>query len=94
MNPIARHNPVLGVLWMTGAAIFFSVALALVRHLSQTLTVFEIALFRLGFGVIVMAPWLARAGLAGLRTDNFRFSIAGGRCLPISACWRATIRWF
>lgn len=73
MNPIARHNPVLGVLWMTGAAIFFSVALALVRHLSQTFTVFEIALFRLGFGVIVMAPWLARAGLAGLRTDNFRF---------------------
>jgi drug/metabolite transporter (DMT)-like permease len=68
-----RHNPIVGVLWMAGAAVSFSVALALVRQLSLTFSVFEIAFFRLVFGIIVMLPWIIRVGRAGLRTENFRF---------------------
>ncbi len=58
---------------MTGAAVSFSVALALVRHLSATFPVFEIAFFRLAFGFAVMLPWIVRVGLAGLRTENLKF---------------------
>lgn len=73
MSVIARHNPILGVLWMAVAAVFFSVTLALVRHLSGTFTVFEIAVFRLAFGLMIMLPWFIRVGPAGLRTNNFWF---------------------
>ena len=69
----ARHNPVLGVLWMTGAAISFSASIVLVRHLSATFSTFEILLFRLIFGTVVMLPWLIRVGLAGMRTENIWF---------------------
>ena len=72
MNPSGRHNPIAGVLWMTGAAICFAVALALVRHLSVTFSVFEIAFFRIAFGIVVMLPWIIRAGLAGLATRNLK----------------------
>ncbi len=58
---------------MTGAAILFSVTLALVRHLSATFSVFEIAFFRLAFGFLVMLPWIIRVGIAGLGTKNLRF---------------------
>ncbi|MDE0058572.1 MAG: DMT family transporter [Defluviicoccus sp.] len=72
MSLAARHNPVVGVLWMFGAAVAFSVALALVRHLSATYSTFEIVVFRLIFGIVVLLPWLARVGRAGLRTNNLR----------------------
>ena len=71
-----RHNPVVGVLWMLGAAVAFSVALALVRHLSSTYSTFEIVVFRLIFGIAVLLPWLFRVGRAGLRTNNFRLYAA------------------
>ena len=56
---------------MFGAAIAFSVTIALVRHLSATYSTFEIVIFRLIFGIAVFLPWLFRVGRAGLRTDNF-----------------------
>ena len=72
----ARHNPVIGALWMLGAAIAFSVTIALVRHLSATYSTFEIVMFRLIFGIAVLLPWLIRVGRAGLRTDNIRLYAA------------------
>ncbi len=72
MNAQARHNPVAGVLWMFGAAVAFSAAITLVRHLSANYSTFEIVIFRLVFGIAVMLPWAMRAGRAGLRTPNLR----------------------
>ncbi len=79
-----RHNPVVGVLWMTAAAISFSVSIVLVRYLSATFSTFEILLFRLIFGTAVMLPWLFRFGLAGMRTENLRF-YAGRAVLTFAA---------
>jgi len=76
MSSTARHNPIAGVLWMTGAAISFSVVLALVRHLAETFSVFEIAFFRLAFGALVMLPWVIQVGRVGLRTENLQFYAA------------------
>ncbi len=67
MSGHGRHDPVTGVLWMVGAAASFSVALALVRHLSDSFSVFEITFFRLAFGTIVILPPILRGGA---RTRN------------------------
>jgi drug/metabolite transporter (DMT)-like permease len=64
----ARHSPVLGVLWMTAAALFFSIAIGFVRHLSDTYTTFEIAFFRQVLGIVIVGFWVWRAGLVALRT--------------------------
>lgn len=61
-----------GALWMTLAALQFAAAAAAVRALSATINVFEIAFLRCVFGVIVMTPWLARVGMAGVRTPRMR----------------------
>ena len=64
-----RHAPVLGVLWMTAAALCFSVAIGFVRHLSDTYTTFEIAFFRQVLGLVLASLWVWRAGFAVLRTS-------------------------
>ena len=57
-----RHAPVLGVLWMTAAALCFSIAIGFVRHLSDTYTTFEIAFFRQVLGLVLASLWVWRAG--------------------------------
>jgi drug/metabolite transporter (DMT)-like permease len=73
-----RHNPVRGVLWMVAAAIALSVTITLVRFLSQKFTIFEIVFFRQLFGTLIMLPWLARAGIGALRTDQIRIYLVRG----------------
>lgn len=68
-----RHSPVLGVLWMTAAALCFSVAIGFVRHLSDTYTTFEIALFRQVLGIVVTSFWVWRVGPGVLRTGVIHF---------------------
>lgn len=68
-----RHSPVLGVLWMTAAALCFSVAIGFVRHLSDTYTTFEIALFRQVLGIVVTSFWVWRVGPGVLRTRVIHF---------------------
>ncbi len=53
---------------MTAAALFFSVAIGFVRHLSDTYTTFEIAFFRQVLGIAVTSLWVWRFGLAALKT--------------------------
>ncbi len=65
----ARHSPVRGVLWMTAAALFFSIAIGFVRYLSDTYTTFEIAFFRQALGIVIAGFWVRRAGLVALRTS-------------------------
>lgn len=67
-----RHNPIVGVLWMVAAAIAFSVTITTVRYLSDKFTTFEIVFFRQMFGVLIMLPWLIRAGIGVLKTDQIR----------------------
>ena len=63
-----RHAPVLGALWMTAAALCFSVAIGFVRYLSDTYTTFEIAFFRQAFGIVVVSFWVWRVGFGALKT--------------------------
>jgi drug/metabolite transporter (DMT)-like permease len=64
----ARHSPLLGVLWMTAAALCFSAAIGFVRHLSDVYTTFEIALFRQVMGIVLASFWVWRVGLSALKT--------------------------
>jgi len=57
-----------GMLWMFGAALFFSASVGFVRYLSDVMSTFEIVLFRQIIGMAFMLPWLHRVGIAGLRT--------------------------
>jgi drug/metabolite transporter (DMT)-like permease len=59
------------ILWMIGAAFFFSILSATIRHLTGELHPLQIAFFRNLFGLAFMLPWLARAGLGSLRTGRF-----------------------
>jgi drug/metabolite transporter (DMT)-like permease len=75
-----RHHPVRGVLWMAAAAASFSVTLAMVRHLSDTFSTFEIVFFRQVFGMLFMLPWLVRAGAASLKTEQFPIYLLRAAC--------------
>lgn len=57
-----------GGLWMLLGTVAFAAMIILVRKTSATFTAFEIAFWRALFGLVFMAPWLARVRLAGLRT--------------------------
>ena len=65
------HAAVAAILWMIGAAFCFSILSATIRHLTHELHPLQIAFFRNLFGLLVMLPWLARAGLGSLRTGRF-----------------------
>ena len=57
-----------GMLWMLGAALFFSISVGFVKHLSTTLAAFEIVFLRQLIGVVFMIPWLMRIGVFSMRT--------------------------
>lgn len=57
-----------GMLWMLGAALFFSMSVGFVKHLSHTLTSFEIVFLRQLIGLVFMVPWLMRVGVFSMRT--------------------------
>ena len=67
-----------GAAWMTLSAVMFAAQAAVVRHLSADLHFLEISLFRALFGVVVMLPWLARAGLGAMRTRYTRLYVCRG----------------
>lgn len=56
-----RHNPVVGLLWMTCAALCFSASFVLVKLLQDGgMTVFQAVLARQTFGLILFSPILIR----------------------------------
>ncbi|MFO0989679.1 MAG: DMT family transporter [Alphaproteobacteria bacterium] len=62
-------NVVAGGAWMLTACVLFAIMTGLVRQVSDSgMHPWEVAFFRNLFGLLVMAPWIARAGIAGLRT--------------------------
>jgi drug/metabolite transporter (DMT)-like permease len=60
-------------MWMTAAAIAFSIAIGFVRYLSDTYTTWEIALFRQVLGLVVAGFWVWRVGFATLKTKILHF---------------------
>jgi len=66
--PARIPAPVRGALWMIVSTVFFAMMMATVRRASFDLHAFEVAFFRSLFGIIFLLPWVARAGLTGLRT--------------------------
>jgi drug/metabolite transporter (DMT)-like permease len=73
--PLAAAAPgnaaIAAILWMVGAAFFFSILSAIIRHLTGELHPLQIAFFRNLFGLSFMLPWLFRSGLGSLRTGRF-----------------------
>jgi drug/metabolite transporter (DMT)-like permease len=65
------HAALIAISWMIGAAFFFSILSAIIRHLTSELHPLEIAFFRNLFGLVFMLPWLAKAGFGSLRTGRF-----------------------
>ena len=66
----AIPRPVQGALLMIVATFGFSLMAGLIRFASQSLDPFQIVFFRNFFALLFMMPWLARAGLGGLRTER------------------------
>lgn len=62
-------NVVVGGTWMLMACVLFAIMTGLVRHVSDSgMHPWEVAFFRNFFSLLVMAPWILNAGVAGLRT--------------------------
>lgn len=62
-------NIVVGGGWMLLASAGFAAMTGLVRHVADSgVHPWEIAFFRNFFSLVVMGPWMIKAGLAGLRT--------------------------
>jgi len=70
MTALPRPSNILvGGGWMLLACVGFAVMTGLVRHVADSgLHPWEIAFFRNFFSLMVMAPWILKAGVAGLRT--------------------------
>ena len=57
-------------LWMLASSAGFALLVCLVRYLSREMDVLVIQVWRNVFAALLFAPWLARVGLAGLRTKR------------------------
>ena len=63
-------GPIRAALWMSLSALGYAASATLVRYLSNTLPVFELAFLRNLFGLAFMLPWLMRVGLGALKTSR------------------------
>lgn len=69
LRPAPRN--LAGIGWMLLATVFVAVMHSLVRHVAALgIHPFEIAFFRVAFGVVVVVPWLVRYGIEPLRTKR------------------------
>src|SRR5690349_19536170 len=65
-------NIVVGGAWMMCACVLFAVMTGLVRYVADSgMHPWQVAFFRNFFSLVVMAPWIFKAGLAGLRTARY-----------------------
>ena len=68
MDDRVVSGPIRGALWITLANMFFTAMAGIIRHVSADIHPFEIAFFRALFGLILMAPWFLRLGVASVRS--------------------------
>ncbi|GHD55725.1 membrane protein [Thalassobaculum fulvum] len=79
-RPLPIPAPLAGALMMALAAASFSIMHAVIRNLSVTgeMHPFEVALFRVVFGFLALAPVFLRQGIAPLKTRNIKlFALRG-----------------
>jgi len=67
---------ILGALWMSLGAVFFSVMINLVRHLTDHFDPLQVVFFRNAFGLLAVMPWLYKLGIGGLRTERFHLHLS------------------
>ncbi|NQV85443.1 MAG: DMT family transporter [Rhodospirillales bacterium] len=63
-------NNLKGMMWMLLSGMLMSGMHASIRYVSADLHPFEIALFRLLFGLLALAPWFIKLGWAPLKTNR------------------------
>ena len=59
-----------GGLWMILAGLFFTFLGVMIRMANREVHVLEIVFFRYFISLLIMAPWMMRRGLSGLRGNN------------------------
>ena len=77
-NALDRHTmpaAVRGAAWMILAAFSYAVTGALVRHLADDFSVFEVAFFRCVIAVFMIAPLILRSAGASFRTNQLPMHI-------------------
>ncbi len=67
----ALPAPTRGIFWMVFASAFYAATYATVHHLASDFDTFQIVWFRSAMGVLLMLPWLMKAGVSTLKTDRF-----------------------
>ena len=67
--PEARGPALRAMLWMVASGVLFVLLNAVLRHLAQRLDPFVTQFLRYGFGVLVMLPFVLRAGIAAYRPN-------------------------
>ena len=80
-------NNLKGLMWMLLSGILMSCMHGSIRHVSAGLHPFEIAFFRLAFGLLPLLPWFIKLGWAPLRTN--RLGLLGLRGALNVACMLA-----
>jgi drug/metabolite transporter (DMT)-like permease len=66
-------NIIVGGGWMLMACAGFAVMTGLVRYVADSgVHPWEVSFFRSFFSLLVMSPWIAKAGVAGLRTARLK----------------------
>ncbi len=68
-----------GVAWALLAAVFMSIMSVLIKYMSGQLSSFEVAWFRASFGLVVILPFVWRAGgISAVRTGRLRMHALRG----------------
>jgi drug/metabolite transporter (DMT)-like permease len=67
-----------GALWMLAAVTVLTAMMAVIKHLTKTMPVLEVAMFRMLMGLPFYLPWLLQVGWAGLRTERPWAHVARG----------------
>jgi drug/metabolite transporter (DMT)-like permease len=78
-----------GALWMSASTLLFACIYFVIRRLTDTIPILEIAFLRGAMGTILSLPWLMRAGVAGLKTDK-----SGLYALRIGFIYVGQLCWF
>jgi drug/metabolite transporter (DMT)-like permease len=81
-------GPMRGAAFMLISAVSFAAMAGIIRYLGDHLHPFEIAFFRNIVSLALMAPWVLRGGIAGLRTASIRkYSLRGLASITAMLCW-------
>lgn len=75
-----------GIAWMLISIACFTGSMLIVRGLSTEIHIFELVFFRALFGVAVMLPWLARAGIGALQTRRIKLYVLRSALAAANLC--------